>query len=97
VANLCLERGLDLQVNAIMVVFDDLVVELVNEVGIGGVFKGKKRGVVEAVSLHPEGLEFLLVGAIGKGDLQLFENLQFILIVEVKGFLQVHKGISIRG
>ncbi len=52
---------MDLLVYAKMVIPNDLVVEFVNEVGIIGVLKGKYGGVIEAVSLHPESLEFLMV------------------------------------
>jgi hypothetical protein len=86
---------MDLLVYAKMVIPNDLVVEFVNEVGIIGVLKGKYGGVIEAVSLHPESLEFLMVGVVSKGDKELFENLKFILVVEVKGFLQVDEGVSI--
>lgn len=86
---------MDLLVDAKMVIANDLIVEFVNEVGISGVLKSEDGGVIEAVALHPEGLEFLMVGVVGKGDMELFENLEFILVIEVKGFLQVDEGISI--
>jgi hypothetical protein len=86
---------MDLLIDTKMIIPNDLVVEFINEVGISGVLKGKYGGVIEAVSLHPESLEFLMVGVVGKGYMELFKNLKFILVIEVKCFLQVDKGVSI--